>query len=447
PITYNGSAQPLPEVKVTHSTEDGEEDVTDQFDIDWTVPTGATKIDEVTEEGKIVYKAVDAGEYSVTATPAADGDLKDETIDLSSLKFKIDQASLEDLTLTGAKANLEATAQETGFTIELSGFTPGGTQPDASAGTLTYSINSLDVTADVKTTSISSATTKPIEGTPTGAKWVATAETDDEAWTAAPVNIKINGSNSTLKVEVTPVASKPQNYKPALYTIAQTTPSETISAINSNIALTLNYSEDFTPADDDEDTFSLDSGEIEETSSVGITGTKSWYTYNTDSSTSSAQTMQVNVVKEELMNRLYNPNSGEHFYTKDTHEKDVLVSLGWQYEGIGWVAPIESDTPIYRLYNPNAGDHHYTADVNEKDTLVRVGWSYEGIGWYGAEKGNKSNFILSSINRIDGIEVFREYNPNAEAAGAHNYTINEIENEVLTSIGWLDEGIAWWALK
>ena len=29
------------------------------------------------------------------------------------------------------------------------------------------------------------------------------------------------------------------------------------------------------------------------------------------------------------MHRLYNPNSGEHFYTEDTNEKNWLVSLGW----------------------------------------------------------------------------------------------------------------------
>lgn len=55
------------------------------------------------------------------------------------------------------------------------------------------------------------------------------------------------------------------------------------------------------------------------------------------------------------MYRLYNPNSSEHFYTADLHEKNALISYGWQYEGIGWFAP-QSGEPVYRLYNPNAGD-------------------------------------------------------------------------------------------
>ncbi|MDO4537198.1 MAG: hypothetical protein Q4B54_03470, partial [Coriobacteriales bacterium] len=54
--------------------------------------------------------------------------------------------------------------------------------------------------------------------------------------------------------------------------------------------------------------------------------------------------------------RLYNPNSGEHFYTGGEAEMRNLASLGWYLEGVGWVAPLEGD-PVYRLYNPNSGDH------------------------------------------------------------------------------------------
>ena len=43
-------------------------------------------------------------------------------------------------------------------------------------------------------------------------------------------------------------------------------------------------------------------------------------------------------VKAEMdsveMHRLYNPNSGEHFYTGDVSEKNYLSSIGWKYEGI-----------------------------------------------------------------------------------------------------------------
>ena len=78
--------------------------------------------------------------------------------------------------------------------------------------------------------------------------------------------------------------------------------------------------------------------------------------------------------------RLYNPNSGEHHYTKSEEERDFLGTAGWNDEGIGWYAPSSSNTPVYRVYNANAGDHHYTISKAEKENLVKAGWKYEGIG-------------------------------------------------------------------
>ena len=73
------------------------------------------------------------------------------------------------------------------------------------------------------------------------------------------------------------------------------------------------------------------------------------------------------------MYRLYNPNSGEHFYTSNIAERDTLTGLGWRYEGIGWQAPSWSNTPVYRLYNRNGGEHHYTLNAGERDALVAAG--------------------------------------------------------------------------
>lgn len=134
--------------------------------------------------------------------------------------------------------------------------------------------------------------------------------------------------------------------------------------------------------------------------------------------------------------RLYNPNSGEHFYTQDRNEKDYLVKASWKYEGIGWTSPAKggSSIPVYRLYNPNAGDHHYTKDSHESEVLQSLGWKYEGIGWYSLPEGK-------------GVPVYRQYNPNAKKAGAHNYTKDKAENDYLASIGWKAEGVAWRAVK
>mgnify|MGYP004509826147 FL=1 len=131
----------------------------------------------------------------------------------------------------------------------------------------------------------------------------------------------------------------------------------------------------------------------------------------------------------QCMYRLYNPNSGEHFYTADQSEKEYLSRIGWNDEGVAWYAP-KTGASVYRLYNPNAGDHHYTTSLAEKENLVRLGWNYEGIAWY-------SGGI---------VPLYRAYNPNA-VAGSHHYTTNRGEINYLISVGWNDEGIAWYGVR
>ena len=131
------------------------------------------------------------------------------------------------------------------------------------------------------------------------------------------------------------------------------------------------------------------------------------------------------------MYRLFNPNSGEHFYTASKAERKALCTAGWNYEGIGWTAPETSDRPVYRMYNKNAGDHHYTMNPAERDFLVNAGWQYEGIGWYSADE--------------TGVPVYRQYNPHAKA-GSHNYTANKAENDYLAANGWRAEGVSWYGV-
>lgn len=138
-----------------------------------------------------------------------------------------------------------------------------------------------------------------------------------------------------------------------------------------------------------------------------------------------------NGMEAEIMYRLYNPNSGEHFYTSNKIERNHLIDVGWNYEGVGWYAP-ETGNPVYRLYNPNAGDHHYTLSSKERDYLVSVGWNYEGIGWY------------SDLDET--VPLYRLYNPNA-ITGTHHYTTNYNEAKYLDEIGWNYEGIGWYGIS
>ena len=67
----------------------------------------------------------------------------------------------------------------------------------------------------------------------------------------------------------------------------------------------------------------------------------------------------------EVMYRLYNPYNGEHLYTASTLERDFLDSIGWNYEGIGWIrapglqhARLSPEQPVQRAGRPPLHDQH-----------------------------------------------------------------------------------------
>lgn len=147
--------------------------------------------------------------------------------------------------------------------------------------------------------------------------------------------------------------------------------------------------------------------------------------------------------------RVYNPHSGEHFYTASAGEKNHLASIGWRDEGIAWYEPEDNMTnpvkgttgdPIYRLYNPNSGDHHYTTNYKEANSLYRAGWSYDEAEII---SGHPGGFYDSQYYNF--IPVYRQYNPHAKT-GAHNFTTSTSERNHLVKLGWRDEGVAWYAV-
>lgn len=129
--------------------------------------------------------------------------------------------------------------------------------------------------------------------------------------------------------------------------------------------------------------------------------------------------------------RLYNRNTGEHFYTTSQKEKDFLTDRGWNDEGIGWVGANAGD-PVYRVYNPNArgGDHYYTMNQKEASYLVSLGWRWENDG--------KAVFYSNG-----SVPLRVAYNPNADS-GAHNYTPDLVEQTHLLEVGWQHGQIAWY---
>lgn len=167
-----------------------------------------------------------------------------------------------------------------------------------------------------------------------------------------------------------------------------------------------------------------------------------WYYITLNCSTANQCEYQIKTsyIASAEMYRMYNPNSGEHFYTKEQGEKQMLMDAGWNYEGVAWIAPAMSKVPVYRVYNPVSGDHHYTTSAAEVDNCIRAGWNDEGIGWYSDD--------------FSSVPIYRVFNPNTTSAGSHHYTVDKNEVKSLTAKynaktgtgGWNDEGIGWYGM-
>lgn len=124
--------------------------------------------------------------------------------------------------------------------------------------------------------------------------------------------------------------------------------------------------------------------------------------------------------------RLYNPRNGEHLYTTDRNERDVLYTKGgWGYEGEAWYAPDEG-TPVYRLYNARLQNHLYTSDLNEINVLTTIhGWTQDNDG--------KPLFYSGGE-----VSIYRLYNH--ALRGLHHWTTDVNEYNVLPKHGWKQEG-------
>ena len=136
--------------------------------------------------------------------------------------------------------------------------------------------------------------------------------------------------------------------------------------------------------------------------------------------------------------RLYNPNSGEHFYTGSQEETINLIDAGWNFEGSGFITPTVG-IPIYRLYSSEHGDHFYTTSETERDALLADHWTLDG----------DTGIAFPSAPAETGRPMYRLHNPNAYPngeAGAHHFTMSWEEVENLQAEGWQYEFIAWYSV-
>ena len=139
------------------------------------------------------------------------------------------------------------------------------------------------------------------------------------------------------------------------------------------------------------------------------------------------------------MYRAYNPNADYHFFTTSTAEFVNAVQHGYHDEtnsNGGFVVPVlpgGAAVPVYRLYNIQTGRHYYTYNAVERDSLVNIvplppsGPDTRTTGWrYEKDEG----YIFSS--QVAGTtEIYRLYNQNT---GVHLYTEDPVVKDAVLAI-------------
>ena len=89
----------------------------------------------------------------------------------------------------------------------------------------------------------------------------------------------------------------------------------------------------------------------------------------------------------------------------DENERQYLIQIGWNDEGIGWYSDDNMTVPVLRQFNPNniTGAHNYTTSSTERDYLVQNQWNDEGVGWYATDLGDAAQEQSKSEGQLRSI--------------------------------------------
>ncbi len=141
-------------------------------------------------------------------------------------------------------------------------------------------------------------------------------------------------------------------------------------------------------------------------------------------------TTKLGMLKNGLMPvyRLFNPNTGDHFYTQTILERDTATGSGYRYEGIGFYilsAGSQNLTrPLYRLFHPaneqeRWEDHFYTRDPGERDNAKnKLGYVEEpSLGYV---------YDVSGSAKEGRTPIYRLLN---DASHDHFYTTDRVERD------------------
>jgi hypothetical protein len=148
------------------------------------------------------------------------------------------------------------------------------------------------------------------------------------------------------------------------------------------------------------------------------------------------------------VHRFWAPSLSSHFYTVSEAERDLLIrdyGYVWIYEGVAYhtfsTAADAALKPVYRFWSPSVGEHFFTINEQEKDILIRdygYVWTYEGVAFYAYPEGQQP---------AGALPVYRFW---SASGNRHFFTISEQEKQWLIdqySYYWAPEGVAWYAYQ
>lgn len=123
--------------------------------------------------------------------------------------------------------------------------------------------------------------------------------------------------------------------------------------------------------------------------------------------------------------RLYNANSGDHFYTTSIDEANNAASnLHFNREGVTGIvstSPSEFLIPVYRLYRSGKNDDHfYTNSDIEASHAETLGYRREGIAFY-CSNGNDWDMTLTLYRYNRGSDHFYTTDLNEGAASGGSF--------------------------
>jgi hypothetical protein len=118
--------------------------------------------------------------------------------------------------------------------------------------------------------------------------------------------------------------------------------------------------------------------------------------------------------------RHFNSDTGMHFYTASSQERDSVINniSSYNYEGVAFKSA-SADVPevanVWRFYNSDTGAHFYTISEAERDSIIAnlASFNYEGPAY---------TAYVSEVD--DSIALHRFFNIDT---GTHFYTASEAE--------------------